>query len=73
MVRILKRLKSRIVIPMHAWSVRSLATFLEGMSTDFEIVFEPADELVISARTLPARPTVRMMLPQGYDPSLNEE
>ena len=73
MVRILKRLKSRIVIPMHAWSVHSLASFLEGMSTDFEIVFEPANELVISARTLPDRPTVRMMLPQGFDPSLSEE
>ncbi len=73
MVRILKRLKSRIVIPMHAWSVHSLAAFLEGMSSEFEIVFEPAEELVISARTLPAQPTVRMMLPQGYDPSLNQE
>lgn len=73
MVRILKRLKSRVVIPMHAWSVHSLAKFLEGMSNEFEIVFEPVEELVISAQTLPDRPTVRMMRPVGYDPSISDE
>ncbi|MEM7270104.1 MAG: MBL fold metallo-hydrolase [Pseudomonadota bacterium] len=68
MMRVLKRLKSRIVIPMHAWSGFSMAAFLEGMSSEFEIDLEPVTELVVSAATMPAVPTVKLMVPVGSEP-----
>ena len=68
MLRIAKRLKSRVVLPMHAFSNYSLAAFLEGLSGEFRIESTPVEELVLSAAMLPAEPTVYLMQPAWARP-----
>lgn len=63
MVRVLKRLKARLVLPMHIFGEHSLVRFLEGMKDDFEITRGASRTIRVSAETLPARPTVTV-LPQ---------
>ncbi|MEM7237296.1 MAG: MBL fold metallo-hydrolase, partial [Pseudomonadota bacterium] len=58
MINVLKRLKSRIVLPMHAFSAQGLAFFLDGMSDEFEIRFSQESTLEVATDRLPARPTV---------------
>ena len=64
MIRLLKRLRSSIIIPMHWFAGGSLERFLAGMADDFDIRqdFEPSIE--VSLRTLPERPTVVVLRPQ---------
>lgn len=64
MIRILKRLKSSVVIPMHWFSGSSLERFLVGMQDEFDIRRAPVDTLDVSLRSLPARPTVIVLRPQ---------
>ncbi|SFA85684.1 L-ascorbate metabolism protein UlaG, beta-lactamase superfamily [Poseidonocella pacifica] len=64
MIRILKRLKSSVVIPMHWYGRGTLDYFLSGMAQDFDVVDEGANSLVVSLRTLPDRPTVHILQPQ---------
>jgi len=63
MIRILKRLRSSIVIPMHWWSQINLDQFLAGMADDFAIEPDVGTTLEVSLRTLPDRPTVMVMRP----------
>ncbi len=63
MITVLKRVKARVVIPMHIFSDFALQKFLAGMADEFAIVAEPADELVLSATTLPDVPTIRVLRP----------
>lgn len=63
MLRVLKRLKARLVLPMHHLSNLSLQEFLAGMADEYEIVGSDSSEVTISARTLPSRPTVRLLAP----------
>lgn len=66
LVRTLKVLKSRIVIPMHALSSISLANFVETMSGDnFAVNYLDQPQMVISAARLPDTPTV-MVLPETH-------
>lgn len=64
MVRIIKRLKSSIVLPMHWFSRASLDTFLFGVSDEFAIDRTGRNSLEVSLRTLPARPTVMVLEPR---------
>lgn len=64
MTRILKRLKSSIVIPMHWFGRSTLEQFLVGMSDEFDIVRTEATSLEVSLRTLPSRPTIMVLEPQ---------
>ncbi|MEM1389238.1 MAG: MBL fold metallo-hydrolase [Pseudomonadota bacterium] len=64
MVRIVKRLRSSIVIPMHWFARGSLDTFLAEMSDEFAIEEVDGPEYVVSLRTLPSRPTVVVLRPQ---------
>ena len=63
MLRVLKRLRARVVLPMHAFGSFTLAQFLDGMKEDYEIVYDKDDEIVISAAELPDAPTV--IVPKG--------
>lgn len=63
MIGILKRLKSSIVIPMHWFSYASLDRFLVGMQDEFDIAREAPNQIEVSLRTLPDRPTVIVMTP----------
>jgi hypothetical protein len=65
MIRVLKKLRSSIVIPMHWFGRSSLNVFLREMSNDFDIQEADGNSIEVSLRTLPSRPTVVVLLP-GY-------
>ncbi len=64
MIRIVQRLKSSIVLPMHWFSRGSLDRFLSGVSGDFMIERPGTSEIEVSLRTLPSRPTVIVLEPR---------
>ncbi|MGR3292004.1 MAG: MBL fold metallo-hydrolase [Paracoccaceae bacterium] len=64
MQRILKRLKSSVVIPMHWFGRDTLDRFLSGMADEFQIVRSDASSLEISLRNLPRQPTVIVLEPK---------
>jgi len=61
MIALLKRLKARMVLPMHIFGEHSLSRFLAGMGNDFEIVRHPSRSITVSLDTLPSRPTVLVL------------
>jgi len=63
MMRVIRRLKSAIVIPMHWWNRGSLDRFLRAMSDDFDVVDEGARYVEFSLATLPRRPTIQVLQP----------
>jgi len=63
MIRILKRLKSSVVIPMHWFGRGTLDRFLVGMADDFDIQQNGETEMTVSLRSLPSRPTVVVLEP----------
>ena len=64
MIRIVKRLKSSIVLPMHWFSRGSLEGFLGGVSDEFLIDRTGKSSLDVSLRSLPSRPTVMVLEPR---------
>jgi len=64
MVRIVRRLKSSIVLPMHWFSRNSLDAFLAGVGSEFAIDRRSTSEIEVSLRTLPTRPTVIVLQPR---------
>ncbi len=69
MIRIIKRLRSSVVLPMHWFSRYSLDAFLDGVSDDFAIVRTGKSSLELSLRDLPSRPTVMVLEPRFLNPS----
>ncbi|TCO72958.1 MBL fold metallo-hydrolase [Rhodovulum euryhalinum] len=63
MIRVLGRLRSSVVIPMHWFGEYSLDRFLAGISEEFEVQRPGAGHLEVSLRTLPDRPTVIVLEP----------
>ncbi|WP_282128938.1 MBL fold metallo-hydrolase [Roseobacter litoralis] len=63
MTRVLKRLRSSVVIPMHWFSLFALDDFLQGMSDEFQIVEVGGPSLEMSLDRLPSRPTVMVLRP----------
>jgi len=63
MIRVLTRLKSSIVIPMHWFGGYSLDRFLVGISDEFAIERPGVSSLEVSLRGLPPRPTVIVLEP----------
>jgi L-ascorbate metabolism protein UlaG (beta-lactamase superfamily) len=64
MARIVDRLKSSIVIPMHWFSSYALEAFLEEVQESFVIDRRDSSFLELSLRDLPSRPTVVVLRPQ---------
>jgi hypothetical protein len=67
MIRIVKRLRSSIVLPMHWFSRGSLDRFLAGVSDEFDIRRTGESEMTLSLRDLPSRPTVVVLEPRFLD------
>ncbi|MCR8550085.1 MBL fold metallo-hydrolase [Salipiger sp. P9] len=63
MVRVVDRLKSSVILPMHWFSGASLNRFLDDVSDRFVIDRRDGPELVIGLRDLPSRPTVIVLQP----------
>ena len=64
MMRVLKSVKARVVIPMHWFEGWTLESFLAGMSDEYEIVIDGASEIELSLRTLPKQPEIRVLAPR---------
>lgn len=64
MIRVLKRLKSSLVLPMHWFGDTTLQGFLTGMSDQFEIERSTESFVEVSLRNLPRTPTVMVLRPR---------
>ncbi|MEX0339637.1 MAG: MBL fold metallo-hydrolase [Arenibacterium sp.] len=64
MIRVVQRLKSSIVIPMHWFSTYTLDAFLVGIAEDFQVERTGKSWLEVSLRTLPSQPTVMVLEPR---------
>ncbi|WP_137388855.1 MBL fold metallo-hydrolase [Rhodoligotrophos defluvii] len=61
MVEVLKELRAQLVIPMHYFGPDTLARFLDQMQADFAVETRADPHVVVSASTLPERPTVLVL------------
>jgi len=64
MIRVLKRFRSRVVIPMHWFGDGTLEAFVEGMEDEFDVVWTGENSIDLSLETLPSRPTVMVLRPR---------
>ena len=64
MVRVIERLRSSVVLPMHWFSGYSLNRFLEDISDSFAVERPGTSSITLSLRDLPARPTVVVLEPR---------
>jgi L-ascorbate metabolism protein UlaG (beta-lactamase superfamily) len=62
-MRVVQRLRSSVVIPMHWFGGTTLEYFLTGMADEFAVVRTESSEIELSLRTLPDRPTVMVLRP----------
>lgn len=63
MISVLKRLRSRIVIPMHWFSIFALEDFLDGMRDDFTVIEVESPFLNVRRDALPSQPTIMVLRP----------
>jgi L-ascorbate metabolism protein UlaG (beta-lactamase superfamily) len=61
MMNVLKQLRSRVILPMHARFSGSLERFTAAASATFKIEYLQVDELVVSTAMLPKQPTAYIM------------
>ncbi|MBU3029347.1 MBL fold metallo-hydrolase [Paracoccus marinaquae] len=67
MMRVVSRLRSSLVLPMHWFSEARLGSFLSGMSGQFLIERAGASEITVSPSSLPRRPTVLVLEPRPLE------
>jgi L-ascorbate metabolism protein UlaG (beta-lactamase superfamily) len=63
MTRVIKRLRSSIVIPMHWFSDFGLRAFLDGMEGEFQVVQVEGASITVSLDRLPSEPTIMVLRP----------
>ncbi len=63
MLKVMRRFRARIVIPMHWFADGSLSRFLAGMEAEFDVVDTGGSSLAVSLSRLPRRPTVMLLRP----------
>ena len=64
MAGVIKQLRSRVILPMHAFGDYSLSQFVANLSNDFAIRREQEQSVTLSTNNLPAKPTVIVLEPQ---------
>ncbi|MEM7634943.1 MAG: MBL fold metallo-hydrolase [Pseudomonadota bacterium] len=64
MAGVIKQLRSRVILPMHAFGDYSLSQFVANLSSDFAIRREQQRSITLSTSNLPAKPTVVVLEPQ---------
>lgn len=67
MIKIVERLRSSVVLPMHWFSGASLQRFLDGISGEFDVKRPGGSSYEVSLRTLPSRPTIVVLEPSYLD------
>ena len=63
MAEVVKRLRARLVLPMHWFTGEGLQAFLARMQPAFEVAFSQGPEVEVSWETLPERPTILVLEP----------
>ncbi|WP_136684601.1 MBL fold metallo-hydrolase [Falsirhodobacter xinxiangensis] len=63
MGRVVQRLRSSVVLPMHWFSGRSLEVFLGNMEGSFDIVRPGVSQIDLGLDSLPRRPTIMVLEP----------
>lgn len=66
MLRVMKRLKARVVLPMHWFGDGTLEYFLAGMRDEFAIEYPEGNSVTVSLADLPKRPTVFVLRPRPF-------
>lgn len=66
MIEVLKTLKARLVLPMHAFGPYTLEQFLRGMQDQFTVTSSEWPTIDIAFDTLPAQPTVMVLPAAGF-------
>lgn len=66
MMRVVSRLRSSVVLPMHWFSGASLERFLAEMSAEFVIDRRADSHVDLSLNSLPERPTIVVLQPGLY-------
>ena len=61
MIRVLERLRTRLVLPMHYFGRETLERFLAAMAPTYDIRFPTDPVLRLTLRDLPAKPTVMVL------------
>lgn len=61
MAEVVRRLRSRVVIPMHWFGPGNLTRFLNEMAGEFDIRRAGSDTITVSATALPAQPTILVL------------
>ena len=64
MTRILQRLRSSIVLPMHWRSTYGLTEFMDGMRNNFDVIEFDGNFIEVSLDRLPSRPQVIVLQPE---------
>jgi L-ascorbate metabolism protein UlaG (beta-lactamase superfamily) len=64
MMRVVGRLRSSVVIPMHWFGDSTLRRFVDGMREEFAVVEEGASSIELSLRSLPRQPTIVVLRPE---------
>ncbi|MFP5510270.1 MAG: MBL fold metallo-hydrolase [Alphaproteobacteria bacterium] len=64
MMRVVGRLRSSVVIPMHWFGEGTLRAFVDGMSTEFAVVDAGESSMELSLTSLPRQPTIVVLRPQ---------
>jgi L-ascorbate metabolism protein UlaG (beta-lactamase superfamily) len=67
MAGVVRRLKARVVIPMHWFSGASLEEFLARMEGEFAVVETGLNEMTFARADLPAKPTILVLTPRWLD------
>jgi L-ascorbate metabolism protein UlaG (beta-lactamase superfamily) len=67
METVVRRLRSRVVIPMHWFSDETLQAFLREMSGEFTVVETGEAQIALSLDELPSRPTIMVLEPAWLD------
>ena len=62
--RVVERLRSSLILPMHWFSGASLERFIADVSDTFVVERRDSSELVIGLNTLPPQPTVMVLPPE---------
>lgn len=72
MVKVMKRVRASVVLPMHWRGNWALDQFITDMSDEFDVVQVTDPALVFSLQTLPKRPTVMVMQPK-FQPEFDQD
>ncbi|MEZ5796619.1 MAG: MBL fold metallo-hydrolase [Paracoccaceae bacterium] len=67
MEQIVRRLKARVVLPMHWFNGASLREFLAGMEGEFAVVETGVSQMEFGLRDMPAQPTILVLEPRLLD------